>query len=232
MIKIALLGDYDEEKIAHQCISPAIQLSADALDLSVKAEWIDSDQISIGALSQFDGIWCVPGSPYQSREKVINSIRFARESSMPFFGSCGGYQHAALEIAINLAGLSEADNTEENPDCKLPLISALQCALIETTDSIRLKSSSRLAKIYGQSDISEGYHCSYGINIDYLKTLESLGMKFVGHDSEGDLRAFELSNHPFFIGTAFQPERSSLTQKVHPLISAFLGAASQFQSSK
>jgi CTP synthase (UTP-ammonia lyase) len=209
MIKIALIGDYDKAKLAHQSIPPAIQLSANALKLPVEAVWINSGQINLDALTQFSGIWCVPGSPYQARDKVLDSIRFARESAMPFFGSCGGYQHAALEIAINLAGLSEADNTEENPDCDIPLISALHCALIETSESIHLKSSSRLASIYGQAEISEGYHCSYGINNDYLPVLESQGMEFVGHDSEGDLRAFELSNHPFFIGTAYQPERSA-----------------------
>lgn len=35
-------------------------------------------------------------------------------------------------------------------------------------------------------------------------------MHLTGFDTEGEVRAFELETHPFFIGTLFQPERSAL----------------------
>ena len=50
-------------------------------------------------------------------------------------------------------------------------------------------------------------------------------MSFVGHDAEGEPRVLEIAEHPFFIGTAFQPERSALKGEQHTLIGAFLAAA-------
>jgi len=49
-------------------------------------------------------------------------------------------------------------------------------------------------------------------------------------DQDGDPRAVELRDHPFFIGTAFQPERSALRGENHPLITAFVRAAAQNRS--
>jgi CTP synthase (UTP-ammonia lyase) len=45
-------------------------------------------------------------------------------------------------------------------------------------------------------------------------------------DAAGDVRAAELDGHPFFFGTLYQPERSGLDGRRHPLIAAFVAAAS------
>ncbi len=50
-------------------------------------------------------------------------------------------------------------------------------------------------------------------------------MSVSAFDADGDPRAVEIPSHPFFIGVAFQPERSALNGKRHPLISAFVAAA-------
>src|SRR5262249_48007202 len=50
-------------------------------------------------------------------------------------------------------------------------------------------------------------------------------LRIVGEDPAGDPRAFELSGHPFFLGTAFQPERAALAGDVHPIVLGFLRAA-------
>ncbi len=50
-------------------------------------------------------------------------------------------------------------------------------------------------------------------------------MRIVGVDRNGETRIMELNQHPFFVGTLFQPERSAFTKVVHPLIKAYLQAA-------
>ncbi|WKT74945.1 MULTISPECIES: hypothetical protein [Lysinibacillus] len=50
-------------------------------------------------------------------------------------------------------------------------------------------------------------------------------MRITGVDTDGETRILELINHPFFIGTLFQPERSALKNVVHPLIRAFIQKA-------
>jgi CTP synthase (UTP-ammonia lyase) len=42
----------------------------------------------------------------------------------------------------------------------------------------------------------------------------------------------ELKNHPFFIATLFQPERSALKNINHPLIDSFVGSAKQRKTIK
>jgi len=42
----------------------------------------------------------------------------------------------------------------------------------------------------------------------------------------GEARTLELPAHPFFFATLFQPERSALAGRSHPLVTAFVAAAS------
>jgi CTP synthase (UTP-ammonia lyase) len=47
-------------------------------------------------------------------------------------------------------------------------------------------------------------------------------LEFVGRDEAGQVRAFRLATHRFFVGTLFQPERRALSGVLHPLVYAFL----------
>jgi CTP synthase (UTP-ammonia lyase) len=229
-VSIALIGDHNPGVTAHAAIPKALALAADAEKIAIRETWIGTEELEQGVekrLAGFDGIWCVPASPYRSMDGALNAIRFARENERPFLGTCGGCQHALIEIARNVLGLSGADHEETNPGGQLLIISRLQCALREATDKIILKNPSRLRTIYGRDEIVEGYNCSFGINPSHEKLLESGGLKIVGRDAHGEIRAVELGTHPFFIGTLFQPERSALKGAVHPLIAAFARAAAK-----
>ena len=83
---------------------------------------------------------------------------------------------------------------------------------------------SQLGGIFGGEVAREGYHCNYGPNSAYRPRFEAAGLHFTGFDREGQVRGAELSRHPFFIGTLFQPERSALRGVRHPLIEAFVTA--------
>jgi CTP synthase (UTP-ammonia lyase) len=43
-------------------------------------------------------------------------------------------------------------------------------------------------------------------------------------DDNGDVRGIELTSHPFFVATLFQPERRILSEEEVPLVTAFLQA--------
>lgn len=222
---IGLIGDYSEIVTAHKAIPIAIGLASRELGGSFEFEWIDSDKIVMDEIKQLTGIWCVPASPYKNMENVLLAINFARENDMPFLGTCGGYQHAALEFARNALGYSHAENGEVNPDAGMPLISGLACKLVEESDRILLSPDSKIAGIYGKNSIREDYHCGFGVNREYLSIYEGSEMRFTGFDADGDPRALEIPSHRFFVGTAFQPERAGLRKLSHPLVEAFLKAA-------
>jgi CTP synthase (UTP-ammonia lyase) len=81
--------------------------------------------------------------------------------------------------------------------------------------------------IYGVDEVVEQYHCSYGLNAAFVSLFDGTTLRFCGHDHAGDVRAIELDGHPFFFGTLFQPERSALAGKPHPLITAYVAAAAK-----
>lgn len=229
-IRIALVGDYNPAVTAHQAIPKAIGIAAAEIGISVEYDWIATPCFDGGAgqiLSGYDGMWCVPASPYESLEGALAAIRFARENDIAFLGTCGGYQHAVLEYARNVLGLSNAANAEIDPDAELPLIAPLTCALIDQDGGIDLAVGSLIRDYCGSYHLIETYRCSYGFNRDYAGLLAGQALQISAWDADGDPRAVELRNHRFFIGTAFQPERSALRGENHPLITAFVKAASE-----
>jgi CTP synthase len=221
---IALIGDFNPEVIAHQAIPDALRLARNAVGKRFTWRWIDTDRIS-GAretLADCGGVWVVPASPYKNTEGVLAVIRYARENKMPFLGTCGGFQHALIEFARNVAGIATADHAETNAGGEDLVVTRLACPLVETTGGVTFKPASRLRAIFGDEPAQEGYHCSYGLNRAYQSLLEEAGLLFTGFDEAGEVRAAELPYHPFYIGTLFQPERSSLRGVPHPLIKAFV----------
>jgi len=224
-LKIALVGDRNDEVIAHRAIPLALECNARQLNIDCAFEWIATDVVIRTNLAQFDAIWCVPASPYTDRDGALKAIQYARENKIAFLGTCGGYQHSVLEFARNMLGYNQADNTEENPQAEMPLIAGLQCKLVEKSAVINLQQGSRVYALYQQDSINEEYHCSYGVNPDYLSIFRDTDMCFTGFDADGEPRVLEVANHPFFIGTAFQPERSALQGKSHPLVTEFLRTA-------
>jgi CTP synthase (UTP-ammonia lyase) len=175
-------------------------------------------------LQSYDGIWCVPGSPYASMDGTLHAITLARQHHIPFLGTCGGSQHALIEYARNVLGLYEADHAESNPASERPLIAPLSCPLVEVPATIKLIPGTRLAQLYGQNEIRELYHCSFGPSLQYQHLFDDGKMRIAGLDDDGQARAFERRTHPFYMLTLFQPERSASTNVVHPLIGAFVQA--------
>jgi CTP synthase (UTP-ammonia lyase) len=230
VVPIALVGDFDPAVTAHQAIPEALRLSAQRLRVEISPEWVHTSEVgaAAGALRGHAAVWCVPASPYASTDGALAAIRYARESSLPFLGTCGGFQHAILEYARNVLGYSAADHAETAPEAAMPVIALLTCSLVENSGSVRLADRSRLRAIYGTTEADEAYHCNYGLNPAYERLLsDTEGLRVAARDSAGEVRAVELAQHPFFIATLFQPERSGLRGVDHPLINAFVEAASR-----
>jgi CTP synthase (UTP-ammonia lyase) len=225
-LDIGLIGDWDETVLAHRAILLSIAQAAARVECRARLLWLPTMELvrDLSPAQRCDGLWCVPATPYRSAEGAISAIQWARTSGTPFLGTCGGYQHALLEYARNVLGWNAA-HAEEDPDAELPLITLMACELIETDGIVRLQPGSRLASICGSQELREGYHCRYGLDPGARDRFDGGPLRIVGEDPAGDPRAFELDGHPFFFGTAFQPERASLAGHAHPLVVAFVQAA-------
>jgi len=222
--RIALVGDRSANVRAHARIPGLIDALLRRDSIALDPYWIATPDAVEADLAGFDAIWIVPGSPYESAEGAIRAARVAREEGIPLLGTCGGFQHALLEYARDVCGLSEVENAEVTPEAKYPLIVPLECSLMGHEEAVMIAPGTLAARICGAGRRVERYHCNFGLNAEYLEALTDGGLRFTGFDDTGNVRIMELPGHPFFIGTLFQPELQGDGTQPHPIIAA-LGAA-------
>ena len=220
--KLALVGDRSPAVRAHVRIPLLIDALRRREGLVLDPYWIPSTEAD--DVERFDGIWVVPGSPYTDRDRVVEAVRTAREHEIPFLGTCGGFQHAILELARDVAGIDDAHHAEYAGDDGTDVIVALECSLVGHEGPIRYTPDTLIARIAGAERTFERYHCAYGIAAPFVATLEAAGVVFGARDEEGAPRALELPDHPFFLGTLFQPELAGDGTRAHPVIRAFAEA--------
>ena len=228
IIKICLLGDFSDQVLAHQAILRSLQIAQDKYHFPIHFEWVQTKDIQNNIESQFKNyaaVWCVPASPYENTEGVLDVIHFVRTHNIAFLGTCGGYQHALIEYAQNVLGIENAEHAELTPNASNPIIMPLSCSLIEKSERVNILKDTMLSHLYLQNSFDEPYHCSFGFNLDYFSLFQSDTFKFSAKNLEGEVRAFELSDHPFFIGTAFQPERLAFDDDLHPIVKKFITVA-------
>lgn len=229
MIRIGLIGELNQEVKAHVAIPQALDLAVHELAYQFEAEWLATpplEQETEQKLAEYQALWFVPNTPYASMEGALRALRYTREHHIPTLGTCGGCQYMIIEYARNVLGITEADHAEDHPDAEVAMITPLACSNTEITTTCLLTPGSRVAAIYGTSEVTEQYGtCNYGPNAQFWPVLEQGGLHVTGADADGNARIVEIDHHPFFIGTLFQPERSAFQQVVHPLIRALFQAA-------
>src|SRR6266853_911141 len=126
--RIALVGDFNRQVLAHLAIEKCFALAREAGSIWVEPVWVATEDIIEGderIFRNFRGIWCVPASPYRNTAVALWAIQYARSRPVPFLGTCGGFQHAVLEYARNVLGLKQAGHAEITPHSALPLINPL-----------------------------------------------------------------------------------------------------------
>lgn len=75
---------------------------------------------------------------------------------------------------------------------------------------------------YKQTQVTEAFHCNYGLNPAFRRQMERGTLKVTGIDLDGDVRIVELPEHPFFLATLFLPQLASKPEHPHPLILAYM----------
>ncbi|MFI6155507.1 hypothetical protein ACIBCA_22800 [Kitasatospora sp. NPDC051170] len=224
--RLALVGDRSPAVRSHARIPGLLGALAEQDQLVLDAYWIPTpDAEAPGALDGFDAIWLLPGSPYASEAGALAAIRTAREHGIPFLGTCAGFQHALLEYARNVCGLTDAVHAEQEPDREERLIAPLACSLVGHEGAVEITPDSLASRAFGATRSQERYHCAYGLNAAYLDVLRAGGLRITGTDEAGEVRIVELPEHPFFLATLFQPELAGDGTRAHSAIRALAGAA-------
>ncbi len=246
-VTIAVVGKYTGLKDAYKSLVEALSHGGIANKVRVHLDWIESEIFEGGDPAPFlehvHGILVPGGFGQRGAEGKIRAAQFARERNVPYFGICFGMQMAVIEAARNLCGVAEANSTEFEPT-REPVVGLMTEWLkgneLQTRGAggdlggtmrlgaypARLARGSRIAEIYGTSEISERHRHRYEVNTKYKGSLEQHGMRFSGMSPDGVLpEIIEYSDHPWFIGVQFHPELKSRPFAPHPLFSSFIGAA-------
>lgn len=219
-IDLVLVGEQRADVPSHRAIATLLTRTP-----NVRARWLRTDEVTRSNLEAASAIWCVPGSPYASMDGALEAIRFARENAIPFLGTCGGFQHAVIEYARNVVGVRDAEHAESAPDAATQVMVPLECALVNVEAKVTIVPGSRLAEAYRRAETLEEYQCRFGLSEPWRDRLERAGLHFTAFDAAGHVRAVELPEHPFFVGTLFQPERRALLGEQPVLVSAFFAHA-------
>jgi CTP synthase len=89
-----------------------------------------------------------------------------------------------------------------------------------------LVEGSKIAGIYGSTQISERHRHRYEVNTKYRAQLEGAGLRFAGLSPDGLLpETVEYPDHPWFVGVQYHPELKSRPFDPHPLFASFITAA-------
>ncbi len=239
-VRIAVVGKYTDLPDAYKSVVEALIHGGITNDAKVEIEWIASDRFSDiesagELLGGVDGLLIPGGFGERGIEGMVQAVRWAREHELPFFGICLGLQVAIIEFARNVCELPDSNSTEFEPECETPVI-ALMTSQHDVENlggtmrlgayPARLRKGSRVAQVYGSTEISERHRHRWEVNNAYRDVLAEFGMRLSGQSPDGGLvEIIELPNHPWFIGCQFHPELKSRPTRPHPLFERFIEAA-------
>jgi CTP synthase len=238
-ISIAVVGKYAEHRDAYKSIYESLDHAGIANHAQVRIQRIQAEEVEREGperlLSGYDGLLIPGGFGERGIEGKVESIRFARERGIPFFGICLGMQCAAIEFARNVIGLQGAHSTEFSKDTPHPVICLLdeQKSITDKGGTMRLgaqpttlQADSKSRQWYGAADISERHRHRYEFNNVYRQQFAAHGLSFAGTSPDGSLvEIIEMPAHPWYVAVQFHPEFKSKPTAAHPLFNGFIAAA-------
>ena len=246
-VTIAVVGKYTGMKDAYKSLIEALTHGGIANNVKVNLDWIESEVFEkedpAPFLEHVHGILVPGGFGHRGAEGKIKAATFARQRKVPYFGICFGMQMAVIEAARSLAGITDANSTEFGPT-EQPVVGLMtewmrgneleeRAAGGNLGGTMRLgayastlAAGSKIAEIYGSTEISERHRHRYEVNMGYREQLEAKGLRFAGLSPDGLLpETVEYPDHPWFIGVQYHPELKSRPFEPHPLFASFIEAA-------
>jgi CTP synthase len=251
-VDVAFVGKYVDLQDSYKSLNEALVHAGIHTRSRVRIHYHDSEEIErsgVGALEKMDAILVPGGFGKRGTEGKIRAIRYARENGVPYLGICLGMQLATIEFARNVAGFTDANSTEFDPETPHPVV-ALITEWLDRTGRIErrhegsdfggtmrlgaqkcpVEKNTLAASIYG-AEVNERHRHRYEVNNVYVPELEAKGYKVSARTPSENLpEMMELPAHPFFFGVQFHPEFTSTPRHGHPLFKAFIAAAIKYRA--
>ncbi len=250
-VNVGMIGKYVELPDAYKSVNEALKHAGLKNRVTVNIKYIDSQDIEskgVTVLKDLDAILVPGGFGERGIEGKIAAAKHARENDIPYLGICLGMQVAYIEFARHVAGMENANSTEFDSETPYPVVGLITEWLdadgsTEIRDvsgdlggTMRLGSQlchlikgSKVADVYGGTEIYERHRHRYEVNNNLRPELEAAGLKISGLSTDKRLvEVIELEDHPWFIAGQFHPEFNSTPRDGHPLFEGFIAAANEF----
>ena len=250
-VTIAVVGKYVDHQDAYKSVAEALKHGGLRQRTRVTLKWLESEDIeregADAILAGVDGILVPGGFGDRGFEGKVLTARFARERGVPYFGICYGMQAAVVDYARHVAGLADANSTENDRRSPHPVIGLITEWRTATGEVERRSEKSDLGgtmrlglqeqrirpgtlahRMYGKDVVGERHRHRYEFNNRYRTQLEDAGL-VISAKSMDDLlvEMIELpqSMHPWFLACQAHPEFLSTPRHGHPLFIGFIRAA-------
>lgn len=252
VVKIGVVGKYNNFTEAYLSLKEAVYHAAVANEVKAEICWINAKEID--QAKDMRGVWkhfenidavIIPGGFDSSGiEGKIKAIKYVREKKIPFLGICLGLQCAVIEVARNICHLEDANSVEFDKATKHPVIH-----FVEGQENIRKKSGtmrlgaydcelvkgSIVHELYKKNLISERHRHRFEVNGDYVEVLEKAQFVVSGNNPDSNLvemMEFNRELHPFFVATQSHPEFKSRLGSPAPLFDGLIEAALAFKKTR
>ena len=238
--RIAVVGKYTDYVDSYKSVQEALVHGGVAHDVGVDVDWLSSDrftslEVARDILAQYDGLLVPGGFGVRGVEGMVEAIRVARETGLPYLGICLGMQTAIIEFARNVCGIADSHSSEFAPECANAVVSLMESQQ-HVTDMggtmrlgayrCRLRPGTHARAAYDADEVSERHRHRYEVANRFRDTFERHGMVLSGLSPDASLvEMIELADHPWFVGSQFHPELKSRLTRPHPLFAGFIGAA-------
>ena len=238
-VTIGLVGKYVQLHDAYLSVAEALRHAGYAHGAHVNIKWIDSETVNAQnveeILSDCAGVVVPGGFGNRGIDGKVATADYCRTHNLPYLGICLGMQVAVIAFARFVAGMTDANSGEFDPDSTHKVIDFLPNQSDETAKggTLRLGAypckivpGTQMHRVYGKLDISERHRHRYEFNNRFRAELEAAGLTVSGTSPDDYIvETVEIEGNDFYIGVQYHPEFKSRPNKPHPLFLGLIEAA-------
>ena len=238
-VTIGLVGKYVQLHDAYLSVAEALRHAGYAHGAHVNIKWIDSETVNAQnveeILSDCAGVVVPGGFGNRGIDGKVVTADYCRTHNLPYLGICLGMQVAVIAFARFVAGMTDANSGEFDPDSTHKVIDFLPNQSDETDKggTLRLGAypckivpGTQMHRVYSKLDISERHRHRYEFNNRFRAELEAAGLTVSGTSPDDYIvETVEIEGNDFYIGVQYHPEFKSRPNKPHPLFLGLIEAA-------
>ena len=233
-VTVGLVAKYMDNEDTYLSVLEALKAAAWQEGVGLSVQWINAEEATDDDFAQVDALLVPGGFGSRGVEGKIAAAAYALEHRVPYLGICLGLQVAVI-AAARRGGLSQANSTEFDESTAEDVVYIMegQQGKESTGGTLRLgdyaatlKARSKLADVYGATDVIERHRHRYEVNQKFIREIEAGGLTIAGTSADGALVEFvEATEHPYFVATQAHPEFKSRPFRAHPLFAGLLRTA-------